>query len=185
MAVDPGQMIRASRRAAPCLSPCDSRHGASTATLARQEFAVPIKDLAQLLASLQPSLTAQRWVFICLPHADLADEAGQVPAGSRLEQAGLEPLVTVVEAEGLTLVVPQHVADQHAHSYEGVFRCITLNVNSDLQAVGLTAAVATALAQHHISANVVAGFHHDHILVPDADAKRALDILQQLSAAHQ
>jgi hypothetical protein len=57
---------------------------------------------------------------------------------------------------------------------------ITLTVHSDLQAVGLTAAVATALAQSGISCNVVAAAFHDHIFVPVESAKEALSVLQQL-----
>ncbi len=43
---------------------------------------------------------------------------------------------------------------------------ITLTVHSDLQAVGLTAAFAAALAQADIPCNVVAGAYHDHLFVP-------------------
>ena len=59
--------------------------------------------------------------------------------------------------------------------------CITLRIHSSLAAVGLTAAVSGALAAEGISANMIAGFHHDHILLPAADADRALDILKGLS----
>ena len=44
------------------------------------------------------------------------------------------------------------------------------------------AAVAGALAEAGISANVVAAYHHDHIFVPAADAERALATLRALSA---
>ena len=60
-----------------------------------------------------------------------------------------------------------------------MFRCITLDVHSSLEAVGLTAACAQALAAGGISANVVAGYSHDHILVP---APRAQDALAALDA---
>ncbi|MCR9201786.1 MAG: ACT domain-containing protein [Planctomycetaceae bacterium] len=134
---------------------------------------MPIKDLNQLLASLQPVLSEQECVFITLAYAQYGDAAP------------LQPIASVAEPEGLTLVVPRRLADQQGHAYQSVFRCLTLNVNSDLQAVGLTAAVATALAQHSISANVVAGFHHDHIFVPSAAAAHALTVLQELSARYQ
>ncbi len=60
---------------------------------------------------------------------------------------------------------------------------ITLNVHSALEAVGLTAAVATALTREGISANVVAAYYHDHIFVPEVDAERALEALRALSPA--
>ena len=58
---------------------------------------------------------------------------------------------------------------------------ISLSVHSALTAVGLTAAVATALAARRISANVVAGFHHDHILMPWDRRMAAMAALQTLS----
>lgn len=57
---------------------------------------------------------------------------------------------------------------------------ITLTVHSDLQAVGLTAAFASALGQAGISCNVVAGAFHDHIFVPVEQAQQALAALKTL-----
>jgi hypothetical protein len=54
-------------------------------------------------------------------------------------------------------------------------------VHSSLQAVGLTAAVATALAERGIACNVVAGFHHDHLFVPHERGAEAMDALAELS----
>ena len=53
-------------------------------------------------------------------------------------------------------------------------------MHSSLEAVGLTAAVAAALAEAGISANVVAAFHHDHVFVPAERAEEALDCLRRL-----
>ena len=63
------------------------------------------------------------------------------------------------------------------------FRCITLRVHSSLHAVGLTAAVSAELARHAVSANVVAGYFHDHVLVPSDRAEEALKHLENLSLA--
>ena len=54
-------------------------------------------------------------------------------------------------------------------------------MNSALDAVGLTAAFATALADAGLSCNVIAGLHHDHVLVDVDDAGAALRVLQRLS----
>lgn len=59
---------------------------------------------------------------------------------------------------------------------------LTLTVHSSLDAVGLTAAVATALAAHSIPANVLAGYHHDHVLVPVDRADDAIAVLLGLAA---
>ncbi len=65
---------------------------------------------------------------------------------------------------------------------QALFPCawITLSVHSDLQAVGLTAAFASALGKAGISCNVVAGAYHDHIFVPAEQAQRAMDALWAL-----
>ena len=58
---------------------------------------------------------------------------------------------------------------------------ITLGVHSSLEAVGLTAAVSTLLAKHEISANMVAGYQHDHLFVPANDAEKAVKLLIKLA----
>jgi len=58
---------------------------------------------------------------------------------------------------------------------------ITLMVPSALDAVGLTAAVATALTREGIACNVIAGFHHDHLFVPVDETARAMSALARLS----
>ena len=52
-----------------------------------------------------------------------------------------------------------------------------------MEAVGLTAAVAAALAEAGISANVVAAYYHDHIFVSKVSAERALAVLEALSTS--
>jgi hypothetical protein len=74
------------------------------------------------------------------------------------------------EDEGVTVIRPG----------QGWAR-ITLGVHSSLAAVGLTARVASALAQREISANMVAAFHHDHVFVPWDRRAEALAVLRALS----
>lgn len=54
---------------------------------------------------------------------------------------------------------------------------LTLTVPSSLEAVGLTAAVAAALAGAGIACNVLAGARHDHLLVPVEQADQAERVL--------
>ncbi|MFD4182275.1 ACT domain-containing protein [Rhodococcus sp. NPDC058514] len=58
---------------------------------------------------------------------------------------------------------------------------LTLRVHSALDAVGLTAAVSSRLAEVGISCNVIAGYHHDHLLVPVDDAAAAVEALTALA----
>ncbi len=123
-------------------------------------------DLQKLLGGMRPRLNPGRYVF--------ATVAGGVPPG-------LAPVVTVAEPEGLTLVLRQEDADAAGLAYAYVAGWITLRVHSALEAVGLTAAVATALADAGLSCNVVAGFHHDHLFVPYESAGRAVAVLEDLA----
>ncbi|MFE5542416.1 ACT domain-containing protein [Streptomyces sp. NPDC056534] len=125
------------------------------------------RDLTRLLAGMRPELDPGRYVFTTVD--------GPAPAG-------VAPVVTVTEDEGLTLVVRQEEADAAGLPYDYVAGQITLRVHSALDAVGLTAAVAGALAGEGLSCNVVAGFHHDHLFVEHARAEEALAVLEGLAA---
>ncbi len=127
------------------------------------------KSLKRLLAQLAPSLLPQAYVFCTFKGAHYADFSK------------LKPLVSVEEAQGLTLVVSQSVADQHQLDYASVFRCITLKVHSSLDAVGLTAAISGELARHGISANMVAGYFHGPVFVQAEEAQRALAVINKLN----
>ncbi len=126
----------------------------------------PVMDLDELIRTMRPELLGGEYVFCTV-------SGSAVPVG-------LEPVATVRETEGLTLVLPAAAAD--AAGLPGVFRCrrITLRVRSALAAVGLTAAVSTALARDGIPCNVLAGFNHDHLFVPAEDAERAMAALTAL-----
>jgi hypothetical protein len=97
------------------------------------------------------------------------------PVGSDVAVAA-----TIVEDEGLTSVVSVADAEWSGESPAFVAAWLTLNVESALDAVGLTAAVATALAADGIACNVLAGFHHDHLLVPEERADDAIASLLRL-----
>ena len=125
-------------------------------------------NLQKLLASMEPVLLEERYVFATV---------------ERLPE-GITPVGTFREAEGWTLILPEAEAAGLA-MVTAPMRCISLTIHSAFEAVGLTAAFATELAVHGISANVVAGFYHDHIFVPAAHAERALVALRELSQRHR
>jgi hypothetical protein len=124
-------------------------------------------SLTTLLRSMNPQLNDGAYVFCSLSDAAQLD--------------GVQPLGSFQEAEGLTVILPRLQAEQLRLPYNYVAAWLTLHVHSALQAVGLTAAVAGALAQAGISCNVIAGFCHDHLFVAHADGPRALAVLQQLT----
>ena len=87
------------------------------------------------------------------------------------------------EDEGLSLLLPAKVAETAGLPVDQPMRCITLNVYSSLEGVGLTAAVATALAENGIACNMVAAFHHDHAFVPEALSDKAMQVLKELQTS--
>jgi hypothetical protein len=128
-----------------------------------------ITDLDELLATMEPVLVDGSYVYASVPPGDLAACLSRGPIGLFRED------------EGFTVILPADAGEGLASS--AAMRMITLTVHSSLEAVGLTAAFATALTQAGISANVVAGYHHDHIFVPERDAARAIEALGALSRA--
>ncbi|MGH7019605.1 MAG: ACT domain-containing protein [Brevundimonas sp.] len=132
-----------------------------------------ISDLQTLLKTMTPELAREAFVFCTLPVLD----------GATFE--ALSPVVTVREAEGVTVVISLETARSRGIEGSGVMRMISLRVHSDLAAVGLTAAFATALTEAGVSANVVAGYHHDHIFVPDQQADDAMVAIAALQTRAQ
>lgn len=88
------------------------------------------------------------------------------------------------EKEGYTYIVAKETADRLSLVYHFEAAWIVLTVHSALEAVGLTAAFSTALARAGIACNVVAGYYHDHLFVGLQDAKRAMEILTNLSKSY-
>ncbi len=125
-----------------------------------------INKLDLLLAHLQPVLQPGRFAFVSLPPDRTLDSS--------------EILASIREPEGLSVVVSESCAASNALPVQFRAAWITLQVHSDLAAIGLTAAFSNALAQAGISCNVVAGVHHDHLFVPVDQAQQAMITLQAL-----
>ncbi|WJG11295.1 ACT domain-containing protein [Aliiglaciecola sp. LCG003] len=128
-------------------------------------------NLARLLADMSPSLSEAEFVFYSSDELDWNTIAQ------------LDPKSVFIEEEGISLILAVDNARHLSLDDDTTYKCITLNVHSSLEAVGLTAAVSHALTQANISANVVAAYYHDHIFVNASDANRALEVLNQLSDA--
>ena len=124
-------------------------------------------SLAKLISTMRPQLNEGDYVFCTLKDPDTAK--------------GLDVLGSFREAEGFTVIIERGTAERLGLAFDYVAAWITLNVHSALEAVGLTAAFAAALASAGISCNVIAAYYHDHIFVSRADADRAMQVLQNLS----
>lgn len=120
-----------------------------------------------LLGSMEPVLNPIEYVFCTLKH--------------ELDEFNLKDIWAIIrEQEAITVIIERATADKLSLSYQSVFKRITLNIHSSLDAVGLTAAVSTKLAVNDISANVIAAFYHDHIFIQMDRADKALSCLNEL-----
>ncbi len=131
------------------------------------------RDLRTILNTMTVSRRAGTFVYVSLP------------AGA--PWSGVEPAAAVVaEDEGTTVVVERAVAERLGLVWTFEAAWLTIEIATALDGVGLTAALAGALADIGVACNVLAGFHHDHLLVPVArvdDALRALRTLGDRSRA--
>ncbi|WP_374313839.1 ACT domain-containing protein [Dongia sp.] len=134
-------------------------------------MADPVRSAQGMLAGMSPTLIDGDVIFCSTVDPALAARAMPAAIGS------------FREAEGMSLLLP--LADALALGFDcgAPMRQITLSVYSALDGVGLTAAVASILAEHGIPCNMVAAFHHDHVFVPSKMAEAALGHLRALQAA--
>lgn len=126
-----------------------------------------ISGLEEMLSSLSPALRPGKFVFTTVPADAIA----------LLQSAD----ATVIEDEGISAVLSKDLADEAGLFYDYEAAWITLRVSSALDAVGLTAAVSSSLAERGISCNVIAGRHHDHLLVGWEQREYAMAALQDLA----
>ncbi len=130
-----------------------------------------VTDLTTLIAQMRPMLDPEPYVFCTFASKSAAD------------LVEYEPIGLFAETEGLTAILPVERARELGLAEAEWFRRITLTIHSSLEAVGLTAAVSSALADRGISANVVAAFFHDHVFVPEERAQEALTVLRELAGS--
>lgn len=126
------------------------------------------RDLGTLLRGMTATLQDGTYVF--------------VTRTGRGVPPGLLPRMMFEEAEGTTFILLREEAEAIGWAYEFPSRMITLNVHSALEAVGFLAKIATALSEHNMGVNPVAGYYHDHLFVPEGRENDALRVLDALAA---
>lgn len=126
------------------------------------------KSLNILLATMEPRLYEEEYVFCTFKNSSLTDKLHLNPIGSFCEE------------EGLTLIITKETAHINGIEATAVFSLISLTIHSSLEAIGLTAAIAAKLASKDISANVVAAYYHDHVFVQKEKAQQAMNALREL-----
>ncbi|UZR99725.1 ACT domain-containing protein [Chondrinema litorale] len=124
-------------------------------------------NISALVKGMTPKLNEGEYIFATVQNLNNIDRT--------------QTICEFKEAEGITVVLDKKIADELNLKYEYIASWITLTIHSSLEAVGLTAAFSTALAKHHISCNVIAGYYHDHIFVDKQDAAKAIQVLKKLA----
>ncbi|AJX94729.1 ACT domain-containing protein [Burkholderia pseudomallei] len=127
------------------------------------------KDLVTLCATLSPVMALPVYVYCTFSDFVLP--------------TGLPALCTVRESEGLTAIVERADAQRFGLSYTFDARLITLSVHSSLEAIGFIAVISRKLAGAGIPCNVIAGYYHDHVLVPVHRADDAMTLLREIAAS--
>lgn len=123
-------------------------------------------DLRTLLSGLAPALAATPRVLRVQPHD------APVPA---------DALLVFREAEGTTVITAATDADAPDAPR---WAQVTLQIHSSLEAVGMMAAIAAALARAGIPCNVVSAYYHDHLFVPWPRRDDTVAALRALVEAH-
>jgi hypothetical protein len=129
-----------------------------------------VRETQAMLAGMTPVLTEGEFVFCATCDGDVIERAASLAFGFFKEE------------EGTTLILARHDAKAFGFDDTIAMRRIVLTVFSALDGVGLTAAVAAALAAQGIPCNMIAAFHHDHVFVPVPMAERAVAVLEELQS---
>ena len=130
-----------------------------------------INCLDEILKNLQPKLNSGQYVFV------VCSNIKKIP--------DLEDILCLFkEGPSISIIMEKSIADRLNLTYNYLAAWITLEVNSSLSAVGLTAMFSNELTKHEISCNVVAGALHDHIFVEYEKREKALTALLSLTNNH-
>ncbi|MEM9656655.1 MAG: ACT domain-containing protein [Actinomycetota bacterium] len=127
-----------------------------------------IEALADMLRNLSVSRRPGSWTIVSI--------GSPVPLSEVIA-------AVIIESEGATAVAT--VAEATRRGWPVDFRgaWLTLDIHSSLDRVGLTAAVSATLAGRGIPANMLAGYYHDHLLVPEDRADEAMAAITALAAS--
>lgn len=131
----------------------------------------PVRERRAMLAGMKPAPCAGSYVF--------SSSTDQTVIAAAKERA----LAVFHEQEGVSFVLAKDHAVELGFDASMPLSCIVLGVYSVLDGVGLTAGVATALAEQGIPCNMIAAYHHDNVFVPEEMKELALSVLEALQEA--
>ncbi|CAG5080361.1 Oidioi.mRNA.OKI2018_I69.PAR.g9555.t1.cds [Oikopleura dioica] len=118
------------------------------------------KDVSKLLTSVTPLVEDGLFVFTTSPDAKNCEGVKMI----------------FHEREAATVILPLDVAKLKGLEYTFPSKLITLNIHSSLEAVGFITEISRKLTDLKIPCNVVAGYYHDHLFVPEPMLEDALSV---------
>jgi hypothetical protein len=127
-----------------------------------------ITDLQETLNSIKVTCDDVEYGFASIENASTIDAT--------------KVLATFQENGRLAIIAPAKYLKNNDIDHEGPYAKLTIDIHTSLELVGLTAVMATTLAEHGISANVVAAFYHDHVFVQYALKDKAKELLKSLKS---
>ncbi len=127
-------------------------------------------DLSAMLQSIRVTVRPDTYVVVSLP------KNAQPPT------VGADVGAVITEDEGITVIATLSRAAHEGWDHDFDASWLTLDVHSALEAVGLTAAFSRQLGRAGIPCNVIAGFYHDHILVPVDKTDAAVEVIEALGS---
>ena len=129
-------------------------------------------QLTKLLSTLHVSRKPETFVFLTFP-------LPSAPPPSLFQQ------MSFLESEGLTIISTLESTREHGLKGRFPSAMVTCDVHSALEGVGFVATLSHKLSKHHIPCNVVAGYYHDHLFVPEEKAEEAIKVLEELASQSQ
>ncbi len=135
-----------------------------------------VLELGELLRGMSPKLKKGKYFLASVPESEMMVIANY-----------LEYIICIYrEEEGLTVLFSQEINEEIESVSQGKaagpFALITLEVTSDLFAIGFLARITGVLAKEKISVNAFSAYYHGHLLVPYGQRKEAVAALEKLSA---
>ncbi len=125
-----------------------------------------ITDLQETLKSIKVSCDNIEYGFTSISDENLVERD--------------KVLATFHENGKLAIIAPVEYLKSKNIDNEGPYAKLTIDVHTSLELVGLTAVMATKLAENGISANVVAAFYSDHVFVQYDHKDKAIQLLENL-----
>ena len=127
----------------------------------------PLSNLKDIIKNINPVILDGEYVYVSFEF-DL------------IQKKDCHKIFSIInEKEGVCAIIEKEYADRVNAKYDAVFSIITLQVYSSLNSVGLTEYVSSICHELNVPCNVIAGLHHDHILVP---TNKAQDVVLKLSS---